>query len=265
MRKYLEVFRWSFKMQIVWRFDVAITMVATIGKILAAWILWSAAFSGKDSVAGFTLSAMLGYYILAAVLSSLDKSHQISFEVSDLIKDGGFSKHMVMPANPLSFFGSMVLGQSAFHLLFAIAAATLCLPLFGIDMALAPDAPRIALGLTVAMAGYLFKIVYHFFLGTLTFRFLEINFFLHAQSAIVDFATGSMVPLSLLPGAVVGVLGFMPFTHVVFTPAMLLTGQMGIAEGLFGLAVLLIWVAVMLILSQMMYKTLRVRYEGVGI
>ena len=44
-RKYLEVFRWSFKMQIVWRFDVAMTMLATVVRILTAWVLWGAIFA----------------------------------------------------------------------------------------------------------------------------------------------------------------------------------------------------------------------------
>jgi ABC-2 type transport system permease protein len=79
-----------------------------------------------------------------------------------------------------------------------------------------------------ALLGLLFMAAYHYFIGILNFKFLEINFFLHVQASILAFATGGMIPLSLLPGGVLSVLRLLPFTHVVYTPAMLLTGQIAI-------------------------------------
>lgn len=265
MRKYLEVFRWSFKAQIIWRFDVAMTMVATLGQIVAAWILWSAVFAGRELVSGFTFPSMLSYYLVGSLLMSLDMSSHISFEVSRLIKDGGFSKHMVTPMNPFGFFAFQIAGKSAFHLGFSLLAAILCAGLFHIPIALSPDAARLLLGAAMALLGLLFMAGYHYLIGILAFRFVEMEFFLYLQGAILAFATGTMVPLSLLPGPVARVLRLLPFPHVVFTPAMLLTGQMDIAEGLFCLAVLLLWVAAIVCVGQGLYHRLRTRYEGVGI
>ena len=265
MRKYLEVFRWSFKAQIIWRFDVAMTMVATIGEIVAAWILWSAVFAGRALVSGFAFHSMLSYYLAGSLLASLDLSSQISFEVSRLIKEGGFSKHMVTPMNPFGFFACQLAGKSAFRLGFSLMAALLCAGLLGLKITLSPDAARLILGAAMAFLGLLFMAGYHYILGILAFRFVEMEFFLYLQGAILAFATGAMVPLSLLPGPVSGILRFLPFTHVVFTPAMLLTGQMGAGEGLFRLGVLLAWAAAALLVGQGLYRRLRSRYEGVGI
>jgi ABC-type uncharacterized transport system permease subunit len=69
----------------------------------------------------------------------------------------------------------------------------------------------------------------------------------------------------LLPETAVAVLRFLPFTHVVYTPAMLLCGQSSAAEGLFGLAVIAAWTAFMPIAAQFAYNHLRVKYDGVGI
>ena len=265
MRKYLEVFRWSFKMQIVWRFDVVMTMFATIGRIVAAWILWSAVFAGNNMVRGFTLEAMLSYYLIGSFLTSLDMSNQISGEVSYLIKDGGFSKHMVTPMNPFGFFGYMIAGESVFHLAFSLAAVAVCAVLFQIHIVITPDVIRLLMAGIMVLLGLLFMAGYHYFIGILAFKFVDMGFFLHVQGSIIAFATGALVPLSLLPDAVVTMLRFLPFTHVVFTPVMLMTGQAGVGEGLFGLAVLAGWVAVILFVGQTTYKGLRVRYEGVGI
>jgi len=265
VRKYAEVFRISFKMQIIWRFDVIMTMVATIARIIAAWILWLAIFQGREMVSGFTFDAMLSYYIVAAIISSIDFSHQVSGEVAWLIKSGGFSKHMVTPMNPMGFFGSMAGGESAFHLVFSVFAAALCYFAFGVNIMLSTDIFSILLAFVMILMGLTFMIGYHYFVGIMAFKFLSVDFFTHVQSSIIAFATGSMIPLSLLPNGVVSVLRYLPFTHVVYTPTMLLTGQKSITEGVTGLCVLLIWTAAMLIIAQRTYTRMRIKYDGVGI
>ena len=263
--KYLEVFRICFKMQIIWRFDVAMTMVATFGRILAAWILWQAVFSGQAMVKGFTFRTMLSYYILGSIISSIDFSRQICEEVSYLIRSGRFSGHMVTPMNPLGYFCSMTAGESAFHLGFSIFTALISVLVFRFNIAVTADFFRIILALAIIPIGLTFMACYQFFIGVLTFRFMEIGFFMHVQGSIIAFATGSLVPLSLLPDSVVAVLRFLPFTHVVYTPIMLLCGQVNPAEGLFGLAVLSVWTILMLAIAQYAYNRLRVKYDGVGI
>jgi len=268
MSKYLEVFRLSFKMQIVWRFDVALTMLATVGRIAAAWILWRAIFSANTAnavIEGFSFSAMMSYYMISSILSSIDFSHQISDEVSGLIRAGRFSGHMVTPMNPLLFFSSMTAGESAFHLGFSLLAVAICAALFQMNVTITTDAVRIIIALAMIPTGLSFMASYHYLIGILTFKFLEIDFFMHVQGAIIAFATGSLIPLSLLSETALSVLRFLPFTHVVFTPAMLLCGQLSAAEGFFGLAVIASWALLMPAIAQLAYSRLRVKYDGVGI
>ena len=265
MKKYLEVFRLSFKMQIVWRFDVAMTVLATVSRILAAWILWQAVFNKRMFIGNFTFESMLSYYVLASVLGSVDFSHQISGEISYLIRNGRFSGHMVTPVNPLFFFGSMTAGESAFHLGFSIISALACSVVFRINIIIATGTARILLAAVLIPAGLAFMACYHYLIGILTFKFLEIDFFLHIQSSIIAFVTGALVPLSLLPQPVLNVFRFLPFTHVIYTPAMLLSGQLDPADGLCGLGVIAAWTFIMLAITQFAYNVLRVRYDGVGI
>lgn len=99
MKKYLEVAKILFKAQIVYRFDVAMTALATIGAVLFAWILWGAAFSGREAIGGYTFQTMLSYYVVSSFISSFEKSNGICFEVSERIRGGTFSKYMAIPAN----------------------------------------------------------------------------------------------------------------------------------------------------------------------
>jgi ABC-2 type transport system permease protein len=265
MKKYLEAFRLSYKMQITWRFDVAMTMLSTAGQIIAAWIIWQVIFSQNTTVKGFGLGGMLSYYLISSILTSIDFTNQISGEVSDLIRNGRFSGHMVIPMNPLFYFGSKTAGESVFHLGFCVLAALVCAVLFQMNITITHDPARIILALALIVIGLTFMACYHYTIGVLTFKFLEIGFFMHVQGNIIAFATGSLVPLSLLPENVLFVLRFLPFTHVVFTPAMLLCGLADAGEGVFSLAVIGAWALLMFAISQYSYKHLRVKYDGVGI
>jgi ABC-2 type transport system permease protein len=265
MRKYLEVFRLSFKMQIVWRFDVVMTMVATVARILAGWIVWQVIFEGRDTVGGFTFQAMLSYYLIGAVIRSVNFSEQISGEVSWLIRSGAFSGHMAVPMNPMGFFSAMTAGETAFHLGFSLIAAAVCTAAFGVGITVTGDAARILPAAALVLLGLAFTAVFQYFMGILTFKYLDIQFLLYVQMNIIAFTTGSMVPLSLLPKAVLSALQWLPFTHVLYTPVMLLTGQMAARDGLFGLAVLAAWTWGMLSVTKRTYTRLRVSYDGVGI
>ena len=265
MKKYLEAFRLSYKMQITWRFDVAMTMLSTAGQIIAAWIIWQVIFSQNTTVKGFGLGSMLSYYLISSILTSINFTNQISGEVSDLIRGGRFSGHMVTPMNPLFFFGSMTAGESVFHLGFCVLTAFVCAALLQMNIAITQDPARIILALALIVIGLAFMACYHYTIGVLAFKFIEIGFFMHVQGSIIAFATGALVPLSLLPENVLHILRFLPFTHVVFTPAMLLCGLASVGEGFTSLAVISAWALIMFAISQYAYKHLRVKYDGVGI
>ena len=264
MRKYIEVFRLSFKMQIIWRFDVAMTTAATVGRILTAWILWGAVFSVHETVGGFSFNAMLSYYIISSVLTSLDMSNQISGEISYIIRNGQFSKHMVTPMNPQGFFGMMAAGESAFHLFFSLAAAILCALLFRVNLTLTSDPVQILYAVVMILTGLLFMISLNYFLGILAFKYQNVDSFLHIKGHLIAFTTGTLVPLSLLPDNFISIMRFLPFYYVTYQPAMILTGQSdpNIEIGLFIIAG---WTAAFLAINGLSYRRLRIKYDGVAI
>ena len=117
MRKYGETAVIYFKAQLVWRADAVFNMLFTITKIIFAYVLWGAVFEGKESIAGFTFHSMLSYYIISSFLSQIEMSGGISGEISSRIRNGTFSKYMVIPMNIEKYFLAMEAGVVAFYLL----------------------------------------------------------------------------------------------------------------------------------------------------
>ena len=265
MKKYLEVAKILFKAQIVYRFDVAMTMLATIGRVLFAWILWSAMFGTHETIGGFTFQSMLMYYVVSSFITSIDLSGGVSGEVSSRIRGGTFSKFMVIPANPQLYFVSQSFGASGYYAIFAAVATAFCVIVFGVQPTFAVNSINIVCAIVMVILGLSFMVSYHYFIGILTFKFMDSGFFQHVQGAILAFLTGSVIPLSLLPNGVLCILKFLPFTYVAYTPAMLITGQSNINDAMFGLMVLACWTIGSIVVAQLTYKRLRIRYDGVGI
>ena len=265
MRKYIAVAKILFKAQIIYRFDVIMTAVGTVWRVLFARILWGAVFAGRDTVGGFDYQAMLSYYVVCSFLASIEMSSGVSGEVSSRIRGGTFSKFMVIPTNPRLHMLSQNFGAAGYYALFSAAAAAFCAFAFNVRVSLAPDISAIIIAVLIIPAGLAFMTGYHFIVGILAFKFQDVNFFLHVQGSVIAFFTGAVIPLTLLPDSVQSVIKYLPFTYVTYMPAMLLTGRAGAGEGFFGLAVITAWCAAIMITGELLYERLRIKYDGVGI
>ena len=116
MRKYWAIAKTYTKTQLVWRADVIFNMIFTISRILFAYLLWGILFQGKETVGMFTFHGILSYYIVNSFLSQLEMSDGISGEIHYRIRNGTFSKYMVIPAGIELYFMAMELGVVLFYL-----------------------------------------------------------------------------------------------------------------------------------------------------
>lgn len=264
MRKYIEIAKILFKAQIAWRFDVAMTVLFTISRILFAYILWGAIFGQNETIAGFTFPMMLSYYIISSFLSQIEMSDGVSGEIGDRIRGGTFSKYMVVPVNTQGYFIAQTFGAMSFYLIFNLLAAVVWVFVFGIKFTLTSSVLVILAAIIIINLGLLFMIQLNYFLGILAFKFQEISAFLMIKGNIVAFITGTLVPLVLLPQGIVSAMRFFPFYYVTYLPSMLLIGK-NENEALIGIVVLTAWLLIFTLFNKFAYNKLRVIYDGVGI
>lgn len=264
MRKYMAITKTFLNAQIIWRADALLRALFVVSKILFAYILWGTIFQQQELVSGFTFSMMLSYYLLTAFLSELDVSAAVSREISQRVKNGTFSKYMVLPVNVQGYFIAQSVGTMLFYGVFNLMASILWIFLFKIELAVTASIACILPAVMMVAMGLLFMIQFHYFLGLLAFRFHEIEFFLMIKDTVLTFVTGALVPLALLPEAVLGGLKILPFYYVTYLPSMLFMGR-NQGEALSGLGILAIWMLIMAWVNRRSYQIMRLKYDGVGI
>lgn len=262
--KYWEVSRIYMKTQLVWRADVIFNMIFTITKILFAYLLWGTIFQDKEMVGQFTFHVMLSYYITSSFLSQLDMSDGISSEIHDRIRNGTFSKYMVLPLGIEKYFMAMELGIVLFYTIFDFAAAVIWIFIFQIQFVFTTDVHVIICAVIIAVLGMLFMVQLNYFLGLLTLKYQGIGTFLMIKNNLAALVTGSIVPLALFSEAVVNIMRLFPFYYVTYLPAMLFIGMCK-DEAITGIAVTACWCLVMQLLICAVWKKYLRKYDGVGI
>lgn len=264
MSRYWAVARVFYKSQLIWRFDAAFGMVFTTTKMLFAYVLWGAIYAQRQEVAGFSLQAMLTYYVLSSFFSQWQSTSDASEEISRHIRGGSFSKYMVIPANVQGYFAAQFVGKSAALIGFHLIAAAAWTLLFGIRLTLTADMGLLSAGIALWLLGGVCMVQINCLLGFLAFKWGEVWLFNMIKDNIVSLIAGTMVPLALLPAGLQSALRFLPFYHAVYLPSMLFMGRGG-GEALLGMCVLLAWIAFLLPFNAALYRRLRIRYDGVGI
>lgn len=264
MKKYIEIAKVFLKQQFMWRADNIFNLILTVTKIAFAYILWGAVFQSKDVVAGFTFQSMLSYYLISAFLSQLERSGEISKEISTKIRNGTFSKYMVLPVNIQKYYISMQIGTILFYLGCNLLAAMVWNYVFKINFVMMQNPLILLYAVVLILLGLLFMIQLNYFLGILAFKLQEISTILMIKDNLLALITGSMIPLALLPEKIVECMKLFPFYYVTYLPSMLLIGRCK-EEALLGVFVMMCWILAFAMINNVIYKKYRIKYDGVGI
>nr|WP_242874356.1 ABC-2 family transporter protein [Marvinbryantia formatexigens] len=239
-------------------------MILAVAKILFAWILWSILFEGKNQIAGLSFQTMISYYIISSYVFQLDKSAEISQQMTGMLRNGTFSKYMVIPVQTQGYFVAMEAGKIAFSAGIGFFVTFLWFCLSGIPFVHTANLKILLCGIIMVVLGLLFMAELNYFLGILTLKFEEISTFLMIKDNFSAFVTGAVIPLALLPEWMTAGMRFLPFYYVTYLPSMLFIGKCE-DEAVTGIFVLSIWCIAFIVFNQATYKHYRIKYDGAGI
>ena len=248
IRVYSSFAKGTFKALSSYKANLLMGLIGQLIMISVTYFLWIAIYSSSQEgiMNGFTLKEMLTYVmitLLIGIVTSNDISQEISFEV----RDGSISTNLIKPINyrlRIIFIG---IGNFIFFFL------TLFLPgaiLNGININLA----SILIFLISIILGCLINIYYSYIFGLLSFKFYNIWGISQIARAIIMLVSGAMIPLTFFPEIVQKLFNFLPFSSIIYTPAMIYLNKLSYAQIAKSLGLQLIWVVILMVLSKIMWN-----------
>jgi ABC-2 type transport system permease protein len=265
-RVYSAVARASLAEALAWRADAFLGLVMGIVRVALALLLWTAVFDGRAQVGGMSLGMMASYYLIAIFIFQFNQSGAVAVSLAAEIRSGLFSKYLARPVDPLAWFLAASAGRSAFQAAAAIVAALasglLCLA-FDSSILAPLDPLGLIAALPVILLGMLALALVNFMTGILAFVFQDIGAFQVGKDCVVEFLSGALIPIALLPARLRGLLSATPFPALASLPADLMLGRgFGVYPG--SLARLALWDLGLYLAARALYARLSPRYEEMG-
>lgn len=263
MKKYLEVCKISIKELLAYRFDVFVGALMSGFRILIAYFLWSTIYQDKTMIGSYTFPMMMTYYIITSIFLKLNQSVDVMWQFSDEIKKGYFTKYITRPVNPIHFFITKSLSRTLVTLSINSVAFICWIIIFKSHFVYPENINILVYVIFFALSGMMIMMQISYFVSMFAFKFTEVVGFYYMLQSIMDFLSGLMIPLFLLPASVVSVIKFLPFYYTLYFPASLFLGQ-NHTQITLGFVVITLWNITLYFINQLLFKYSIRYYEGVG-
>ncbi|AFZ66238.1 ABC transporter permease [Deinococcus peraridilitoris] len=211
--------------------------------------IYRAIYQGQQEVAGLSLLGALTYVALAWVLRSL-YTNALDREVTEDVRRGDIALFLLRPVDyPWSKLAGAAGEALVRALLFTLPSGAVILMVY---RALPPASPGAALGFLVgAVLAFTVYSQLNLLVG-IAAAFTEHTIGLQrAKNAMVDLLGGVLIPLPFFPEWAQGVLAWLPFQAVAYTPVAIYLGRTDVVSGLL---VQTAWSAALFVLVRLLWR-----------
>ena len=262
--KYRHAFLLGLQNGLVYRWNFAVRAFFSLFQLIVVVVLWGAAFAGTTQIGGFDFAQTFTYFTVTLVLQFFVGAFNEDYQISEEIRNGLINQFLLKPINYFLYRLSIFSAARVVSGALVLVPLALVLPLLHGRMAFPHEGWRLALGAPALVLSALIQFTIAYCFGLLTFWFLEIQGFVILSMAIESILGGQLFPLDLLPARIFHAAQYLPFYYQMYFPAAILTGRIGRAAVLPGLALQAGWVLILLGIAQVLWSRGLRRHTAVG-
>lgn len=238
-----------------YRVTFFISTLADVVLSLVMLAVWIAVYQKRSTIAGFTYPMMITYLIVSQTINNLYSfRNDASRSVSSQIRKGTIVFDLLRPVDYVHARLFENLGQTLLKVLFC-GAFFFGFKLFVPELAWPASAGHFVLFLVSMVCGYFIMFSVCLMSGLTSFWLMNNWGMRNARIAIVNFLSGSLVPLAILPEWMQNILNWLPFKGIVYTPAMIYMGQYAGSELWIQIGLQLFWAIVMWWLTRVLCQS----------
>jgi ABC-2 type transport system permease protein len=267
--KYLGSFSLGLRGALEYRANFFISLFGAVAPVIVQTALWTCLYvpgagSGESlRLFGFTYAQMLGYVVVANIVSRLVRTG-FEYELNDDIRSGGLDRYLVKPIDYFGFRMAQFAGAKAAETVFVGAALAVALVVLSAATGFAAG-PAAVLGFLAALVlAFVLNFLIFWCVGLAGFWLTEIGFFFEAARIVIITASGGIFPLSVFGPGPEAVLRALPFRFTIQFPTEALTGSVAGPELAAGLALAALWALALLALCRVLWSVGIRRFVAVG-
>lgn len=266
MQKYLQVIKTSISYEFAYRSNIIMWRVSNILQVVLLFSLWDVIFSDPSRLLfGYSKEMILAYVFGLIIVKAFVLSASTR-EVAGEIARGDLSNFLIKPLNYFKYWIARDVSSKVINISFAVIEAVL------LFIILRP--PFFIQSNPLYLAGFLLMIFFamaiffllNFLVSLVPFWVPEAAWGIHflVTVVIVEFLSGALFPLDIMPQALQNILDFTPFPYLVYYPLQIYLGKVEGVLLLKGLAISAFWIVGLWMILKSTWKKGLKAYEGQG-
>lgn len=263
-RKYARLQSLFLQEALAYRIEGAVWFLFDILPPFTMIFVWLSAYGDRANVAGYSLPAMIGYYLIVSTLRTVLTPYP-EYDIARQVREGTISQHLVRPLSIWLYylFGELAWKgvRTALLIPVMIVAVVLLRPVLGgIDVSAGQVIAFLAASAISFALTYLLKMT----LAWSAFWITESNGLFELFELVTLVFGGLMIPIEVLPGPAQTVAAVLPFHYLYAFPADVLLGRATGPDLAIGFGIQIAWLIAISLLSRHLWHRALIRYEAVG-
>lgn len=223
-KKYASVFTTTVQEYFAYRLNMVMWRIRQIFVFLIPFFIWSSVFRQEDTIYGYSFAGLITYLFGTTILRSLVMGSR-TVDLGWMINSGYLTIALLKPISNFKFMFTRDLADKLFNLSFIILEIPLLFIIFRppvfIQTAIIP--------ILASLVSIVFAVLIYFFInimfGSIGFWSRDVWAPRFLLMVVMEFATGAMFPLDMLPEIGQKILYLTPFPYLLFSPLKIYLGQ----------------------------------------
>jgi len=245
-----------------YRVQEGMSMIGLLIESLIYLVVWTTVSEARGGeVGGFSTDEIAGYFIAWMFVRNVTTGWS-PYAMEGRIRRGDFNSLLLRPIHPIFADTSEMLASKAVAMITVIPAMIALALVFKPRFELVPWS-LLALIPALVLA-FVLRYVLMYVLALTAFWTTRLGGLFELWYGVEFFFSGRVAPLTVLPEWAQQVANLLPFKWMFYFPLELLLGRSQPEEMLFGFAMQVFWLTVMVLLMRFVWQRAARRYAAVG-
>lgn len=261
MKKYLSLFTITLQEIFTYRLNMLMWRVRQVFVFLVPFFIWKSVLGGGGNIYGYSFAAIMTYLFGTTILRSLVMGSR-TIDLGWMINTGALTIPLMRPIRLFTFFFVRDMADKLFNLGFMFIELPLIYFIFKPPIFLQSDPTKLLLTAISIVLAILIYFYINIIFGSFAFWTRDIWAPRFLLMVIMEFATGAMFPLDMLPQVWQNVLFYLPFPYLLYVPLKLYLGTDPSAT--LHIVIAFVWTIILFAITKIVWHKGISSYEAEG-
>lgn len=262
MKKYWKILTTDFQNSLTYRVNFVMWRIRQVIIFLVPYFIWTSVLHSGDSLYGYELNQLLTYTFGTILLRSLVFSSR-TIDLAGIINSGDLTLYLLKPISIFKYWFARDISDKLMNLSFIFIEFPLLILILRPPLSLQANLLFVAQAILATAIAVIMYFYLNFLFGMIGFWSREVWAPRFLLLVILQFASGGIFPLDMLPKVAQNVLNLTPFPYMLFFPLKTYLGGTS-TYYLQGIFISILWTISLKYLAEFVWQKGLKQYEAEG-